>query len=181
VRITPTDALGLLCQDGLEPMPACRKLTEAVHDNLCRLYCEGKEIDPRIAVTLRVEARLNDGRWTAEVVSATREPWDRPVYEEVEQPDGKKAVIMTKPPYEWTLDDDRVKALLPPLPLRAKDKPGSRTQEAIRQIAAEKWPGGYEHVETSDIIELVSPELEERDLRVPHRSTFERALGRRKR
>jgi len=75
----------------------------------------------------------------------------------------------------------------PPPPTRdprGEDKPrgkGSRTHEAIRQIAAEEWSDGYEHVETLDIIDRVSPELQKRGIRVPHRSTFERALGRRKR
>jgi len=73
----------------------------------------------------------------------------------------------------------------PPRRARRKDKrptqrKGSRIQDAIKQGTAEEWPGGYEHVLTVDIIDKVSPKLVKRKLRVPHRSTWERALGRKK-
>ena len=57
---------------------------------------------------------------------------------------------------------------------------GSREQDLIRRIAADKWPGGYDHVETREIIKLVGDELKKRGYAVSKRDVFLRALGRRK-
>jgi hypothetical protein len=50
----------------------------------------------------------------------------------------------------------------------------------IRQIAAELWPGGYSQIGTAAIGKRVGDKLGERGIPVPSRTTFERALGRRK-
>lgn len=161
--ISPTEALNLLRRE-FSAMDAAARLTSAVHTNSCRLWCDGNLIKPHIAVTLMVVPRLaDDGRWTADIVSATREPWERPSY-------------------RWEFEIEELKALLlPPQPQQktgkqpTRRKGSSRIHAAIRQGAAEEWPGGYEHVATADIIDAVSPKLKGR---IPHRSTWERALGR---
>jgi hypothetical protein len=73
-RISPTEALNPLRRE-FSAMEAAARLTSAVHNNSCRLWCDGNLIKPHIAVTLLVVPRLaDDGRWTADIVSATREP-----------------------------------------------------------------------------------------------------------
>ena len=57
---------------------------------------------------------------------------------------------------------------------------GSPTQDAIRQIAAQKWPDGHEGIPIKHIIAGVSPKLRARGIPVPKRDTWLRALGRRK-
>jgi hypothetical protein len=57
---------------------------------------------------------------------------------------------------------------------------GSRTQDAIRQIAAQEWPDGHEGIPIKHIIAGVSPKLRARGILVPKRDTWLRALGRRK-
>ena len=58
--------------------------------------------------------------------------------------------------------------------------PASDLERLIREIAAEKWPGGYEHIRTAQIVRDVGQVLAERGVRVPGRDVFLRALGRRK-
>jgi hypothetical protein len=96
-RISPTEALSLLRQE-FSAMDAAARLTSAVHNNACRLWCDGNPIKPHIAVTLMVVPRLaDDGRWTADIASAAREPWE-------------------KPSYRWEFETEEVKALLSPPP-----------------------------------------------------------------
>src|SRR6516165_8720937 len=57
---------------------------------------------------------------------------------------------------------------------------GSPTQDVIRQIAAQEWPGGNEGIPIKHIIAGVSPTLRARGIPVPERDTWLRALGRRK-
>jgi hypothetical protein len=76
-------------------------------------------------------------------------------------------------------------ALLPPPSAEPSTEPPLMLDEPpeyklIREIAAEKFPGGYEHVRTVTIIKAVSDELTKRVLPVPKRDVFLRALGRRK-
>jgi len=76
-------------------MAAARVLTNAIHDNVCRLYCDGNVVPARFRVRLMVEPHVdNDGHWTARIVSAVGEAWE-------------------KPSYQWELDVDEVAALLP--------------------------------------------------------------------
>jgi hypothetical protein len=61
------------------------------------------------------------------------------------------------------------------------DEPGSRMHRLIRELADEEWSGGeWARIETRVIIDTVAPKLKARGVPVPHRSTFEHALGRRK-
>jgi hypothetical protein len=110
-------------------MDAAKKLTDAIHSNPnFRLWCDGVVVKPHVRVRLMVEPRLDhDGRWTAAIVSAVREAWERPAYEGItvkEIVEGievygeivfKEVVktIMTKPPYHWEFDVDEVVTLLP--------------------------------------------------------------------
>jgi len=147
-------------------MPACRTLTEAIHDNLCRLWCDGAVVTPHFVVKLLIQPRLEeDGRWTAAIVSA--------------------GMMLGFDPaaHRWELDDREVAALLPPTTSDrgADDKPRrSRGQDEIKQIADELWPDGYEHVETKNLIKEVGDQLERRGIPVPKRDVFLRALDRRK-
>jgi hypothetical protein len=110
-------------------MDAAKRLTDAIHGNeMFRVWCDGVPVPPDFRVRLMVKPRLDpDGPWTADIVSAVREAWKRPAYEEVtvkEIAEGievfgeivfKEVVktIMTKPPYPWEFDVDDVVALLP--------------------------------------------------------------------
>ena len=66
-----------------------------------------------------------------------------------------------------------------------EDKPRRnepREYEEIRQFAARKWPGGYEHIATRDIIAAANSdeEFKKKVFPFPSRYQLERALGRRK-
>jgi hypothetical protein len=52
-------------------------------------------------------------------------------------------------------------------------------QQAIRQFTDEKWPDGWDHISTSHIMKVIGKVLEARDIPVPGRDTFVRALDRR--
>jgi hypothetical protein len=76
-------------------MDSAVRLTQAIHDNTCRLYCDGVVVKPHIAVTLKVKPQLdNDGRWTADIMSTAPIGW-------------------AKPSYQWEFDVDEIVALLP--------------------------------------------------------------------
>jgi len=49
----------------------------------------------------------------------------------------------------------------------------------IEQLAAKKFPSGYDAIPTKTIMKKVNPELEEQAGRKYSVSTFQRALGRR--
>ena len=85
-------------------------------------------------------------------------------------------------PFTWQVDLHEIDALKSSehRPEDKSRKRGSRKQEAIKQTASEKWPHGYESVETGEIIKAVGDSLKARGIPVPKRDTFLRALGRRK-
>ena len=124
-RCSETEALNLLRRE-FSATDSAKRLTQAVHDRTCRLWCDGKLVKPHIAVVLLVEPKLDDDeRWTARIISAVREAWDQPAYEVVTEilEAGelfgeivfKEVVktVMTKPPYKFEFDVDEVVALLP--------------------------------------------------------------------
>ena len=120
MKLSPAEALDLLCP-AFSPMEACRKLTEAIHDNRCRLECDGNVVKPHIAVDILVEPRLaDDGRWTAKIVSASRQWW------------GEK--------FQWSLDTDEVKALLPE-PKKAKRRRRKRRRKQKPSEPEKAKPG----------------------------------------
>jgi hypothetical protein len=195
-RCTPTDALEPLMRAGLSAPAAAKRLTDAIHDDddtrRLRLYCDGTEVKLHIAGTIKVVAIKNDGRWTARVGSAAREAWERPTDEEVSGKEYTGIVDdygdmvfqeIVKPPYRWEFEIDQVKALaaMPPTKPDTKatvQRKRSRTQEAIRSFAAQKWPHGYEHVEDRDLVNTVGIALGFKDK--DKRDTILRALGRRR-
>ena len=67
-----------------------------------------------------------------------------------------------------------------PMEEEAEPSRRSREQELIREIAAEIWPNGYEHVRTETIIERVGDKIDRMGFPVPKRDVFLRALDRRK-
>ena len=162
-RCSPTEALNLL-MPAFSPTAAAAKLTRAVHDERCQIIGNGRVIKSHIVPRLMVVAQRKRRRWRAHIVSIF-------------------AVGGVKPTNVWEFEIEQVKALLPQ-PQTIEDaataRKGSREQDLIREIAAERWPGGYERVETREIIKVVGDELKTRSLPVPKRDVFLRALGRRK-
>jgi hypothetical protein len=210
-RLSPTEALCLLKGGGLSAHDAADRLNTGMRTNKCQLWCDGKVVPVAYTVTsLLVVARTEaDGRWRAEVVSSTREAWE-------------KAAAS----YVFEFEADEVKALLPttagpqreppPAPepepkdkklagrrRRRKPKPSeaekkqveamppapklptasrSREQEACRHFAVRKYPRGYNSIRTSVIMHAADLDREFKQTVVPFpkRDVWLRALGRRK-
>jgi hypothetical protein len=172
-RISIDEAFRKL-RPALGPDGALELINTAMRDRKrARLFCDGREVNPnfiRDHLIVKGPGPLGKGRRRriAEIV-ATR-ALDKPVKS-----------------YNWRMDADEIEALLPPKPppptaddaQRPRKRRGSRTQAAIREIAAEKWPGGCDHIELPDIKKVVGPILEKRGMRDPGRDTYSRALGRR--
>src|SRR6478672_99388 len=80
--ISPTEALKLvLSRDPNRSIhEAAKDLTEWMHGNNCRLWCNGNLLHPKyITTSLKMVAETEaDGRPRAEVVSSTREAWENP-------------------------------------------------------------------------------------------------------
>jgi hypothetical protein len=168
MRITLTAALEIL----LRAWPldeAALQLTKAMRYNArFPLWGNGKAVPPNIKLTLAVEVRAKPedegGGWTATIVSAIREPWEHP-------PDC----------YQWEFDESEVVALLPPSADDGPRRLGSREQRMIRRMADHTWPNGaWKDISTREIMKIIGDKLKEKGAPVPGRSTFERALGRRK-
>jgi hypothetical protein len=75
-RLSPTEALRLLLP-AYSAHESAERLNVALRTNVCRLWCNGKLLDPsyirtHLVVQVRTEA---DGRWRADIESAIREPW----------------------------------------------------------------------------------------------------------
>jgi hypothetical protein len=159
-RISVNDAFQLLLAALRKPHVAAERLHKAWREKACRLWCNGNLLDPnyiRVALAVRVPSRHR-----IQIVSATREAWER-----------KR--------YRWQVDAAEIAELLPPPGADNESRrTGSRMQRLIRQIADETWPDGWEDIETRHIIKIVGEELKNRGEHVPERSTFERALGRRR-
>jgi hypothetical protein len=122
VKISPDEALRLLCR-ALQPMEAARRLTEAIHDNACRVYCDGKVVKPHMAVDVRVVPRLEDDRrWTVTIESISRQ-WH-----------GQS--------YRWEFQEGEVKALLrTPLPTTTSDRPaGDKPRQKPGTKTRDDWP-----------------------------------------
>jgi hypothetical protein len=87
-----------LLRVAFEPPDACHKLTEAMQTGFPRfkVYCDGTAVQPHFAIRLMVEPRFDDKewRWSANIVSAVNEPWERVSY-------------------DWKFDIDEVLSLLP--------------------------------------------------------------------
>jgi hypothetical protein len=70
-KISPEEALRLLDKP---PVKAAGAITKAVHDNDCRIYCNGSTVAAHILPDIRLAAVLeNDGRWTAVVQSISNQ------------------------------------------------------------------------------------------------------------
>ena len=211
-RLSPTEALCLLMASGLSAHDAADRLNTGIRTNKCRLWCDGNMVPVAYIVTSLVAvARTEaDDRWRADVVSSTREPWEKPAAS-----------------YVFEFEAVEVKALLPPTPepqpeppaapkpqpkkkvkrarrgRRSKPKPPeseakppeatppapkkptaskSREQEACRQFAVRKYPHGYNTIRTSVIMHAadLDEEFRQRVVPFPKRDVWLRALGRRK-
>src|SRR4029077_356435 len=100
-RLSPTEALCLLMASGLSAYDAADRLNTGMRTTKCRLWCGGNELPVAYIVTsLLVVARTEaDGRWRADVVSSTREAWEKPAAS-----------------YVFEFEADEVQVLLPPTP-----------------------------------------------------------------
>ena len=99
--ISPTEALQILLA-GYKPHAAAGRLTKAMREDECSLWCNGNllasdYITNALVVVARPEA---DGRWHAEIVSSVREAWE-------------------KETYSFEFDAPEIPALLPPAPVPA--------------------------------------------------------------
>lgn len=208
-RCSPTEAVCLLMGGGLSAHDTADRLNMGMRTKKCRLWCDGNELPVAYIVTsLRVVARTEAvGRWRADVVSSTREAWEKPAAS-----------------YVFEFEADEVKALLPPTPepppapkpqpkkkvkrarrrRRRKPKPPesekakppeatppapkqptaskSREQEACRQFADRMYPHGYNSIRTSVIMHAadLDKEFKQTVAPFPKRDVWLRALGRRK-
>jgi len=158
-RISVNEAFRKL-RPALGPHGAENEMNAAMlrDDKPARLFCDGEVVDPNF---IR-DHLLVKGPGSRDAAGRVRRSAEIVATRALEKPVES---------YTWQMDADGIEALL--------RKP-SRTQVAIREIAAEKWPDGYECISTAQIIKIVGAELKKRGIHVPHRSTFERALGRKK-
>ena len=74
-RVTPTEAMNLRCQHGAEPMQAAADLTTEIYTRMAlRVWCNDTLIKPHIRPDIRIVAqREDDGRWTANVESISKD------------------------------------------------------------------------------------------------------------
>lgn len=177
--LSPTEALRLLMTGGLAARVAADRLNtwmRTEEPEKCHVWCNGTLLPPDYVATSLVV--VEKGRWRADVVSSTREAWEK-----------------SRDAYVFEFDADEVRALLPRQETdrqadekaRTDDKPKrrrkSREQEAIRQWADTKWPDGYEHIELREIIFAAKHDKEFKKKfpsSFPERTKFSRALDRRK-
>jgi len=158
----------------LGPNGAVDEMNKALlrDDKRARLFSNGRLVNPNfIRTNLVVKgpgSRRADGQRRRRAEIAAKRALDKP--EEA---------------YTWEMDaDEMIEALLPttsgksPRKTSAKRK-RTRQQELVLEVAAEIWLGGWEHIETREIIKKVSDKLEARSLAVPKRDVFLRALDRR--
>jgi len=103
-RCSPTQAVNILRRE-FSAMDSADRLTQAVHRNKCRLYCNGVVIKAHIAARLMVVPQLdNDGRWTAHIVGTFAVGGVKPTV----------AMGGEEPEDVWEFDVDEVVAMLPP-------------------------------------------------------------------
>jgi hypothetical protein len=108
---------------GLSAHDTADRLNMGMRTKKCRLWCDGNELPVAYIVTsLRVVARTEAvGRWRADVVSSTREAWEKPAAS-----------------YVFEFEADEVKALLPPPPSDRGTDDQPRRQPGPR--AKKDWP-----------------------------------------
>jgi hypothetical protein len=171
---------------------AVELINTALRDNRARLYCNGVPVDPNFIRThLVVEARhAADGRWSASIkpiraLAAARYIWrvDAPEIEALRpQPIEPQPPVLPEvlPPLPARPQVEALSPLPVEMPPPSSNQREPRSHRLIRKIADETWPGGWENVETRQILHDVSAVLEKRSVAVPSRDTFLRALGRRK-
>jgi hypothetical protein len=135
--ISPTEALKLvLSRDPNRSIhEAAKDLTEWVHGNNCRLWCNGNLLHPRyITISLKIVAETEaDDRPRAEVVSSTREAWDDP-----------------PAAYAFELDADEMRTLLPSLKLSPLPSESPPAAQATEPSAAPVPPAAPETLEGTE-------------------------------
>jgi len=193
-----TEALCLLMGGGLSVHDAVDRLNTGIRTKKCRLWCDGNELPVAYIVSsLVVVARTEaDGRWRADVVSSTREAWEKPAASYVFEfeADEVKAMLAPTPepqpeplppakpqPNKKVKRARRSRRRKPKPPESDKAKPPeakppapkqphaskSREQEACRQFAVRKYPHGYNSIRTSVIMHAADLDKEFKQTVVP--------------
>jgi hypothetical protein len=87
-RISPEEALRKL---NILPIKAASALTRAIHENDCRIYCNGSPVAAHMLPDIRIVAVLeSDGRWTAAATSISNQ-WPGHIFHwELDQADVEK-------------------------------------------------------------------------------------------
>ena len=118
-RLSPTEALCLLMASGLSAHDAADRLNTGIRTNKCRLWCDGNMVPVAYIVTSLVAvARTEaDDRWRADVVSSTREPWEKPAAS-----------------YVFEFEAVEVKALLPPTPEPQPEPPPAPKPQPKKKV-----------------------------------------------
>jgi hypothetical protein len=88
--------------------------------------------------------------------------------------------VQAWPTHACGFDPNRFEFRVPSRIVKSLYSAGSRTQRLIRQLCDEEWPDGYDHLETRHIRAKISPKLKELGHPIAERSTWLRALSRRK-
>jgi hypothetical protein len=190
-RLSPAEAVDLLCAAGMSDMAAAAALTDGAHDGSCPLWCDGRQVPSHFVITLAVE--IDDRTGDVGITSLTREAWVKP-----------------RAAYDWRFDARRVQDLLsrqktharpgsrrsaPPLvvtpytPIAPPSKKVSKADlrnclEAIKKDHEEKHPGEPPldadalHKAMEDRLGVTIPRDDVRNIRDKHAPGFKRPVGR---
>jgi hypothetical protein len=146
-RLSPAEAVELLCAAGVSEMAAAAALSDGMRGGSCPLWCDGRQVPSHFIITLAVE--IDDRTGAVGITSLTREAWDRP-----------------RAAYDWRFDARRVRDLLPALmplpdllPIRVRAKAPktdsvSWTRAATRDLRDRgKIPEGVKKAELGRLLE----------------------------
>ena len=198
-RLLPTEAWCLLMGGGLSAHDAADRLNTGMRTKKCRLWCDGNELSVAYIVTsLLVVARTEADGLRANVVSSTREAWEKPASSYVFEFEADEVTALllptpepqpAPPPVPEPEPKKKVKRarrrrrrkLKPPAP-EQPTAGKSREQDACKQFAARKYPHGYNSIRTSVIMHAagLDKEFKQTVVPFPKRDVWLRALDRRK-
>jgi len=146
-RCSPLEAVTIILRSEYSPTDAADRITEAFRRRPGLLFCDDVAVQPRFGSRLRLVAAFDDKkhRWSAEIVSAVGEAWERPVYKDIWTQEVVEGIevygeavyrdvlrtITVKPPYQWEFDVDELVTLLP---IGAGDKGGNWETHVIQEI-----------------------------------------------
>jgi hypothetical protein len=103
-RLSPAEAVDLLCAAGMSDMAAAAALTDGTHDGSCPLWCDGRQVPSHFVITLAVE--IDDRTGDVGITSLTGEAW-----------------VKSRAAYDWRFDARRVQDLLSRQPRSRRSAP----------------------------------------------------------